>query len=194
MGVAWALASSLARPLRDLAGTARELGTGDLSARATEGGPTEASEVARALNHMAKELSTAMDSQRDFIANASHQLRTPLTGIRIRLESIVAGGGREAASAEAALKEVDRLSELVEDLLLLARATQHRDNGRPRGLAAIARESAQRWSPRAAGKGQSVLSDSDASVMAWTDAEEVSRVLDNLIENSVAYCPPGARA
>jgi two-component system, OmpR family, sensor kinase len=153
MGVAWALASSLARPLRDLAGTAPELGTGDLSARATEGGPTEASEVARALNHMAKELSTAMDSQRDFIANASHQLRTPLTGIRIRLESIVAGGGREAASAEAALKEVDHLSELVEDLLLLARATQHRDNGRPRGLAAIARESAQRWSPRAAGKG-----------------------------------------
>jgi two-component system, OmpR family, sensor kinase len=147
--------------------------------------------VARALNRMAEELSAAMDSQRDFIANASHQLRTPLTGVRIRLESIVAGGGPEVCSAEAALNEVDRLSELVEDLLLLARSTEPATTGAPVDVADIARHTAERWTPRATEKEQRVVADATGSVVAWTDAEEVARVLDNLIENSIAYCPPG---
>jgi two-component system, OmpR family, sensor kinase len=193
MGVAWALASSLARPLKNLASTAHELGTGRLSARAPEGGPAEANEVALALNRMAEDLSAAMDSQRDFIANASHQLRTPLTGVRIRLESIVAGAGPEAASAEAALKEVDRLSELVEDLLLLARATEPATTGTSVDMADIARDSAERWRPRAAENEQEVVARAPGSVVAWTDAEEVARVFDNLIENAIAYCPPGTR-
>jgi signal transduction histidine kinase len=193
MGVALALASSLARPLKGLASTARKLGAGELSTRAAEGGPTEAREVARALNRMAEDLAGAMDSQRDFIANASHQLRTPLTGVRIRLESIAAGGGRYAASAEAALVEIDRLSELVEDLLLLARATEPATTGSSVDLAAVARDSVERWSPRAAEKGQRVVAGGDGSVIAWTDPEEVARVLDNLLENAVAYCPRGTR-
>jgi two-component system, OmpR family, sensor kinase len=191
MGVAWALASSLARPLRNLASTAREFAGGRLSARAPEGGPAEASEVARALNRMAEELSATMDSQRDFIANASHQLRTPLTGVRIRLESIAAGTGPDAASAEAALVEVDRLSELVEDLLLLARATEPATTGAPVDIAGIARQSTDRWTPLAHEKQQNLVADGDGAVIAWTDPEEVARVLDNLIENAIAYCPAG---
>ena len=193
MGVAWALASSLARPLKDLASTARELGAGRLSARAPEGGPAEASEVALALNRMAEDLSAAMDSQRDFIANASHQLRTPLTGVRIRLESIATGAGPEATSAQAALTEIDRLSELVEDLLLLARATEPATTGASVDMVGIARDSAERWGPRAAEKEQKVVADAAGSVVAWTDADEVAHVLDNLIENAIAYCPPGTQ-
>lgn len=191
MGVALALASSLARPLKNLASTAHDLGAGDLSARAAEGGPSEAREVAGALNRMAEELSGAMDSQRDFIANASHQLRTPLTGVRIRLESIAAGSGRDAASAEAALVEVDRLSELVEDLLVLARSSEPATTGAQVDLAQVARDSAERWTPRAAEKGQTLVAGGDGSVIAWTDPEEVARVLDNLLENAIAYCPQG---
>jgi two-component system, OmpR family, sensor kinase len=191
MGVALALASSLARPLKGLASTARKLGAGELSTRAAEEGPTEAREVARALNRMAEDLAGAMDSQRDFIANASHQLRTPLTGVRIRLESIAAGGGRDATSAEAALVEIDRLSELVEDLLLLARARESATTGSSVDLARAARDSVERWSPRAEEKGQTVVAGGDGSVVAWTDPEEVAHVLDNLLENAVAYCPGG---
>ena len=75
----------------------RRLGRGDLSARAPEEGPTEVREVGVALNRMAAELDALLESQRDFVANASHQLRTPLTGLRLRLEALAADGAPRAA-------------------------------------------------------------------------------------------------
>lgn len=192
LALAWALASSLARPLRNLGSTARRLGRGDLNARADVTGPRDVAEVAHAMNAMAADVAAGVESQKDFVANASHQLRTPLTGLRIRLEGIAAEGGPAARSAAAALREVDRLGDLVDDLLLLARSSTTDSPAVRVDLAACVHDAVQRWSPRAGEREQLVRASASAPVEIWADPDDVSGVLDNLIENSIAYCPEGA--
>ena len=80
LGLAWVLAGSLARPLRALAGTARRVEDGELDARAEVTGAREQQEVAVAFNEMTDRLGQVLEAQREFVGNASHQLRTPLTG------------------------------------------------------------------------------------------------------------------
>jgi signal transduction histidine kinase len=186
--VAWALASSLARPLRALAESARRLGGGDLGARADEAGPTEVREVAHALNQMATDLQSTLESQQDFVANASHQLRTPLTGLRLRLEAL-----GDEPDAHAALREVDRLGRLIDDLLRLARASTHEPTGRELDLADHVRDAGERWSVRAAEAGHRLETRTDGPAPAFADPADVASALDNLVENALVYTPRGSR-
>ena len=78
---------------------------------------------------MTERLERLLRSQRDFVADASHQLRTPLTGIRLQLEELrneVSSGDPRAAELDSALKEVDRLASIVNELLILSRAASGR--------------------------------------------------------------------
>src|SRR5581483_6624118 len=122
--IAFALAGSLSRPLAKLAAAAQRLGTGDLTARAdTSQGATEIRVLAESFDEMADRLEDTVKAQREFVANASHQLRTPLTGMKLRLESAIeqATSGDLRRQLEAADQEVDRLAEIVQRLLLMAR-------------------------------------------------------------------------
>jgi signal transduction histidine kinase len=191
MGVAWLLASSLARPIHALGATAGRLGRGDLDARAPEEGPRDVADVARALNRMADELAGVIESQREFVGNASHQLRTPLTGLRLRLEAIAAGPPANP-DARAGLQEVDRLAELVGDLLVLARAGVPPHSAAESDLHGQARAAADRWRPVADGHGVTLtVSAPEGPVNVAADAGDVAMVLDNLVENAVVYGPDG---
>jgi len=192
LGAAWLLASSLARPLRNLVATARSLGAGRLDARAETAGPPEVADVARAMNHMAEEVEATISAQQDFIANASHQLRTPLTGLRLRLEGISVGGGPDAESAGEAIKEVDRLGALVDELLVLARAGGRQAAGGPVAIDALLRDAADRWAARAAERGGTVVTHVGVRAVVHADQAELAGVVDNLIENALAYSPAGA--
>ncbi|HEV8419982.1 MAG TPA: HAMP domain-containing protein, partial [Actinomycetota bacterium] len=88
LALAWLLSLALARPMRRLAHTAARLGEGDLEARADVQGKGELASLGSSFNRMADTISANIQAQRDFLANASHQLRTPLTGLRLRLEAI----------------------------------------------------------------------------------------------------------
>jgi signal transduction histidine kinase len=191
--LAWVLAGSLARPLARLRETAARLGAGDLDARASTEGPTELAAVASSFNRMADTLSGNLRAQRDFIANASHQLRTPLTGVKLRLESIRAHGGEVGASAAKAELELGRLEALVGDLLELARASTSSVTGTTVDLADVAKSAVERWAgPAAEGRHAIVLGARDAAEV-YADPGDLAHVADNLIENALRYSPPGSR-
>jgi two-component system, OmpR family, sensor kinase len=181
----------LARPLERLRTAASALGKGDLDARAPPEGPKELREVARSFNDMARGLGANLSAQRDFLANASHQLRTPVTGVKLRLEALEEEGGRVAAQAAKAGAELDRLSALVDDLLDLARASSVDSTGRTVDLAGAAREAVLRWSEPAQQTGKRVRLARDDLASVWADSADLAHILDNLIENALRYCPPG---
>lgn len=119
---AWLLARSVTAPLRVLATTARDLPS-NLELRADTRGPSEVAEVAVALNSTADKLARLISRTQRVAADASHHLRTPLTGIRLRLEAIsdITSEAEVRSQADAAMSEVDRLTHRIEQVLDLAK-------------------------------------------------------------------------
>jgi signal transduction histidine kinase len=188
--LAWFLAGSLSRPLRRLASTARDVEAGDLEARAEVTGAKEQREVAAAFNDMAERLGTVLAAQREFVANASHQLRTPLTGLRLRLESARRKAGRGAEpELEAAELEVERLARLLTSLLTLAREGDKPGPAQPVSLARAAERAHERWAAAAEQDGRELelVGGDDVTIMA--SDEDLAILLDNLIENALGYSP-----
>jgi signal transduction histidine kinase len=191
LGLAWLLSLAIARPVRRLAGTAARLGEGDLEARAEATGKGELAILGRNFNRMADSLAANLRAQRDFLANASHQLRTPLTGLRLRLEAIESEGGPAAVQAAKAQAEVMRLSQLVEDLLELARAISVEATGGRIDLAEAARNAVDRWSGPAAERGKRLVEHIDSPCVVVASPDDLAQLLDNLIENAIRYTPEG---
>jgi len=187
------LAGSLARPLRRLARTARRVAGGDLDARARVDGSSEQREVARSFNDMTGRLARALRAQREFVANASHQLRTPLTGLRRRLEAASLKSDDPAVERElvAAERETERLAQLLTELLLLARERE-RPDPEELSLALVVEAGLERWEGPAERSGHRLAADGDgAALVAATDAD-LAVILDNLVENALNYSPPGS--
>ena len=179
---------SLTRPLRRLSDVATRIGDGDLGAQAPESGQREVAEVAVALNGMSRRIDQMLAAQTDFVANASHQLRTPLTGLRLRLEGLQAAGVEGAA---AALAETDRLASLVDDLLTLMRAGTEPLAPETTDLTTAAQSAVDRWTMTAVDQEHRlVLEGDDAPRPVTASATDLAIIFDNLIENALKYTPP----
>jgi two-component system, OmpR family, sensor kinase len=187
------IARRLSAPLASLEGTAREIADGDLERRAPIAGTSEQRSLARSFNEMTARLAGALRSQREFVADASHQLRTPLSGLRLRLEEARAARLPDDAAHEvdAALREVDRLSDTVDELLILSRAGERDAPAERLDLSELARSAAARWSAAAAERGMTVDVDADAPAPAYCARADVERALDVLVENALAYSGDG---
>jgi two-component system, OmpR family, sensor kinase len=195
LALAWVLAGSLSRPLRALADTARRVERGELDARAEPAGASEQRDVAHAFNDMTERLGQVLAAQREFVANASHQLRTPLTGLRLRLEA--AGLKTDDPELErelrAAESEVERLTRLLNALLLLAREGDRPELHAPTSLERACELAYERWLPRAGETDHELRLERGPEVFVGAREEDVAIVLDNLIENALVYSPGGTR-
>jgi signal transduction histidine kinase len=175
-------------PLARLEATTAEA-AGDLSSRAQVEGPPEVRSLAAAFNHMISELEQLVRSQEEFVANASHQLRTPLTALRLRLEVLGRDlRGSNKADLERALEEVERLSRLVDGLLALARAEV--SPAERIELAGLVDERVEAWSALAAEREVKIETSVAGTVLAGRD--RLGQALENLLSNALAVSPPGA--
>jgi signal transduction histidine kinase len=191
--VAWLLAGYLSRPLRGLTRAARRVEAGDIDARAEEAGAREHREVAHAFNDMTERLGQSMAAQRDFVANAAHQLRTPLTGLRLRLEAAGLKTDDEALRRDLAAgeREAERLARTVTDLLTLAREGQRPAAVAPLSLTAAAEAAVERWISVAEEHDAGLeLRDRSAGARVDASGEDVAVILDNLIENALEHTAP----
>jgi signal transduction histidine kinase len=194
-GVGLVLARWVTHPLDDLRVAAAALGAGDRRARAPErSGPPEVRELAAVFNATAQRLDALVTAQDEFVADASHQLRTPLTALRLRLEMLEAELPDGAASddVDAATAEVRRLSRLVDGLLALARAerTDRSSTAVPIDLDAALAERALGWRPVADERGVTLGVDG-GHLRVRVTPDRLSQVLDNLLANALEVSPPG---
>jgi two-component system, OmpR family, sensor kinase len=188
------IASGIARPLGRLERVARRVADGDLSARASIEGSREQRSLGTSFNEMADRLQRLLDSQRAFVADASHQLRTPLTGLRLRMEGARASGVPPSVAKEldAGVAEVDRLAQIVEELLVLSRAGERELPGEHLELRGVAERALVRWRAVAAEREIVLEKGHTEGGAVWCAASDADRALDVLVENALAYAPSGS--
>ncbi len=200
-GIGMLFARWVSRPIEDLTETSIRLGGGDLSARSsTTAGPPEVRELAGAFNVTAARLEELISAQEQFVADASHQLRTPLTALRLRLEMIeqavtdaASGDSDVATDVVAAHKEVQRLSRLVDGLLTLARADRASATSTAEtiDLDGFLAERRDTWAMLASEHDVGIVTiASGLSVRATPD--RLTQVIDNLLANAIEASPPGS--
>lgn len=190
--VGWLIARSVTRPVRRLQRVAGRFADGDLQPSEIDGAaPPELAALQEAMNVMAVRLDELLTRQREFVGDTSHQLRTPLTALRLRLENLEtrvddADANREIGEA---IAETIRLSALVEDLLQLVRVEQ------PASivdidLVQVVRDRLDTWSATAEQHDVGLrMVSSVESLEASAVAGGIEQVLDNLIDNAIRMSP-----
>jgi two-component system, OmpR family, sensor kinase len=185
----------LTRPLRQLNAMASRFGDGDLTARSPVTGPHETQTLARTLNQGAERLDTLIAAQRIFVADASHQLRTPLTALRLSLDNIADGVADPYVTedVEQATAEVVRMSRLVNGLLVLARAEAQVTAAEPLPLRDILRDRLAVWQPAADERGVTIAltGDPDDGPQVLASPGHLDQVLDNVLSNALEVSPDG---
>lgn len=190
VAVTWLLAGRLAarvaRPLEQLSAAAARLGGGDFTVRAPVSGIGEIDQLAEALDRAATRIGDVLDRQRALAADASHQLRTPLAGLRLQLESALDPPGQDLeAAVEAAIVTADRMETTIDDLVSLAsRPPENRGVIEPD---ALLRDVVAGWRDLLAGQGRRLEVVSQAISKPKAAEAAVRQVLGVLLDNAASH-------
>ncbi|MFI5590057.1 sensor histidine kinase [Amycolatopsis sp. NPDC051758] len=190
LALTWLLAARLAvrvaGPLEQLSAAAARLGGGDFTVHAPVSGIVEIDQLAEALDQAGVRIGDALDRQRALAADASHQLRTPLAGLRLQLESALDPPGQDLeAAVEAALTRMDRMETTINDLVTLAnRPPEDRGVIEPENLL---RDVDAGWRSLLAGQGRRLRVDRQASGRPRAAEAAVRQILGVLLDNAVVH-------
>ena len=191
------IARSVARPLGTMAGAAEAIARGDYDQRVPQEGPDEVQRVAGSFNSMAAQVKATQQAQRDFVANVSHDLKTPLTAISGWSQALLDGAAdapeERQRAAETIYAEADRMSRLVNELLDLARleSGQLQMNMRSVDLGDILADVYRSQLPRARAKSIDMEVDAVREALVAGDPDRLAQIFTNLVDNALAYTPPG---
>ena len=190
--LAFVIARSVARPLQRMAVAAEAVATGDYDQQVPVAGPTEVREVATSFNQMTKRVQASQIAQRDFVANVSHDLKTPITSIQGWSQALLDGtadGEMVTKSAEIIHTEANRMSRMVQELLDLARIESgtfqlKRSDFLLSDLLNRVRDS---FLPQAQAKGVALTTQVASDLVLSADADRLAQVLTNLVDNALMH-------
>lgn len=188
------LAGAYTRRLRRIHAATEQLAAGDLTARidVVEGGAPELQGLEQSFNLMASRLQTLIESQQAFASDASHQLRTPLTALRLRLENAVELADDPASTAqaiEAAVVEVQRLQVLVDGMLALTRLESQAAHIGETDVAEVIEGRLDLWQPLADERGITLTCSVPAGLRVHAAEGTLEHVLDSYLDNALEFAP-----
>src|SRR5215470_11634592 len=188
-GLTMAPARRLARPIQDLARAADRIGSGDARPVGRRYGIAELDRVAEGLDNAAQRVTDLISAEQDFAVDASHQLRTPLTALSMRLEELVAAAESPEVVKEegtAALAQTDRLAQVVGQLLGRARRSS---SGAPQlsSIDDIISQQLSEWEPAFRGVGRKLDVTGEHGLRAYVSAGGVSQVVATLLDNALSH-------
>jgi signal transduction histidine kinase len=185
------VSGSLMRPLRRIGGAVEAVGHGSLDVRVPEDtGPPELRALARAINSTSSRLISLLESQRAFVEDASHQLRTPLTSLQLHLENLQTSEELSATSdLHHVLAEMNRLSRMVDSLLALARNESKSPVLVAIDVQQLVLERADVWRALAAEMGLELVIDAPSELSAFAVEDVFEQILDNLLSNAFDATP-----
>ncbi|MFE7529281.1 sensor histidine kinase [Kitasatospora sp. NPDC057542] len=182
------------RPVRTLDRATHDIATGRMAARvAPGGGPPELQRLARSFNEMADHVVLAMDQQKAFVADASHQLRNPLSALLLRVELLgleLPEGHEEELSG--VREEGARLARVLDDLLGLATAEHARPEPERTDLAELTLARVDAWRPVAEQRGIGLRWDGPALAIGMADPIGFGSALDAVVDNALKFSPAGS--
>jgi signal transduction histidine kinase len=181
-------ARRLARPMIQLAANAERLGSGESRLVTLSSGVAEVDQVEEVLERSARRLAATLAAERDFTSDASHQLRTPLTALSMRLEEIVAADTVQNAREEGriALVQVERLTQVVQDLLARSRRAHH-DSRQAVALDDVVTQQQQEWSATFYSAGRSLVVSGERGLEVQATSGALAQVLATLLDNSLVH-------
>ncbi len=195
--MSFATSSFITKPLKTLMKFVQKITNGQLDQRVNVMGKDEIAELGNAFNHMAEQLQRLEQSRQEFVSNVSHELKTPLSSIKVLTESLIFQEDVPVEMYQEFFEdinsEVDRLNSIISDLLTLVRLDQREIpiNVTEVNLNEMIQNLLKRLAPLAHKKNIDLIYESHREVIAEIDIVKLSLALTNLVENAIKYTPDG---
>lgn len=193
------MSRAIYRPLLNVTEAAHKISRGDYSQRIKPEGPKETRELADSFNRMTEDIEQAQLKLRHFVADVSHELKSPLTSIQGFAQALLDGTASDEATKLKAAQIIDeesrRLKTQVDELLELSRmqSNQAKFGNEPVNLREVLEQSAEVFAVQARQKGVLIELNSDSVLMVTGDADRLEQVFNNLLDNAIKNSPSNSR-